>query len=107
VIEAPAGAGKTRVLAAAVRICRDAGLPVYGLGASQQSVHVLQAAAAAEGVGLAAWNTARFLGQRKDGTYRGGQEIQPGAVLLVDEGSMVSMEHYRRIMPWQRGLTPK
>ena len=98
VIEAPAGAGKTRVLAAAARICRDAGLPVYGLGASQQSVHVLQAAAAAEGVDLAAWNTARFLGQRKDGTYRGGQEIRPGAVLLVDEGSMVSMEHYRRVM---------
>ena len=98
VIEAPAGAGKTRVLAAAARICRDAGIPVYGLGASQQSVHVLQAAAAAEGVDLAAWNTARFLGQRKDGTYRGGQEIRPGAVLLVDEGSMVSMEHYRRVM---------
>ena len=61
-----------------------------GWAPSQQSVHVLQAAAAAEGVDLAAWNTARFLGQRKDGTYRGGQEIRPGAVLLVDEGSMVS-----------------
>jgi AAA domain/TrwC relaxase len=98
VIEAPADAGKTHVLAHAARLLRDAGRPVYGLGPTQQSVEVLQAAAAELGVDLPAWNTARFLGQRLDGTYRPRMQVEPGAVLLVDEGSMVSMAHADRIM---------
>ena len=49
---------------------------------------------------LTVWNTARLLGQRKDGTYRNPQEIAPGSVLLVDEGSMVSLEHYARLMKY-------
>jgi hypothetical protein len=98
VIEAPAGAGKTHVLAALARMFTAAGIQVYGTGPSQTSVHVLRAAAAQAGVELTVWNTAKLLGQRKDGTYRGPQEIAPGSVLLVDEGSMVSLEHYARLM---------
>ena len=98
VIEAPAGAGKTHVLAALARMFTAAGIRVYGTGPTQQSVHVLQGAAAQAGVDLTVWNTARLLGQRKDGTYRNPQEIARGSVLLVDEGSMVSLEHYARLV---------
>jgi hypothetical protein len=100
VIEAPAGAGKTRLLAVIARMFTTAGIRVYGTGPTQQSVHVLRAAAAQAGVDLTVWNTARLLGQRKDGTYRNPQEIARGSVLLVDEGSMVSLEHYARLMKY-------
>jgi AAA domain len=76
IIEAPAGAGKTHVLAAAAAIAHQAGVPAYGLGPTQQAVHVLQAAAAEAGVDLPAWNTAQFLGQRRDGTYREPQPVE-------------------------------
>jgi hypothetical protein len=99
-IEAPAGAGKTRLLAVIARMFTMAGIRVYGTGPSQTSVHVLEAAAAEAGVDLTVWNTARLLGQRKDGTYRNPREIEPGSVLLVDEGSMVSLEHYARLMKY-------
>ena len=95
VIEAPAGAGKTRVLAAArphVHRGRDPG--VRDRRRASRACTSCRAAAAQAGVDLTAWNTARLLGQRKDGTYRNPQEIAPGSVLLVDEGSMVSLEHY-------------
>ena len=49
VIEAPAGAGKTRVLAALARMFTAAGIPCTAPGPSQQSVHVLQGAAARPG----------------------------------------------------------
>jgi hypothetical protein len=100
IIEAPAGAGKTHVLAAAAAIARQAGVPVYGLGPTQQAVHVLQAAAAEAGVDLSAWNTAQFLGQRRDGTYREPQPVERGGILLVDEGSMVGGEHAMRVMDY-------
>ena len=103
VIEAPAGAGKTHVLAALARMFAGAGIRVYGTGPTQQSVHVLRTAAAQAGVDLTAWNTAKLLGQRKDGTYREPQEIAPGSVLLVDEASMVSLEHYGRLMRYAAG----
>ena len=55
-----------------------AGIRVYGTGPSQTSVHVLQAAAAQAGVDLTVWNTARLLGERKDGTYRNPRRSSPG-----------------------------
>lgn len=87
-IEAPAGAGKTYVLAHVAQMCRDAGIPVYGLGPSQTAVNILAAAAQVQ-----AWNTAQFLGHLP-GRRRARPPfmLERGSFVLLDEASMVSME---------------
>ena len=86
VINAPAGSGKTRVLAEAARIWAEAGLgPVIGITASQSARNTL-----ATGVPVS-YNSAQFLGHlpgRRGG--RGPVPIIPGTLIVVDEASMMS-----------------
>jgi hypothetical protein len=77
VITGPAGTGKTRALAAAAKAWSG---PVVGTATSQNATNQLRAA----GVGAAA-NTTQLL------TNLG--SIRPGSLILVDEGSMVSITH--------------
>ena len=84
VIVGPAGTGKTRALAAAAQAWAQAGGPgrVFGTATSQNATNELRKA----GVRVAA-NTTRLLA----GIERG--RIPAGSLIVVDEGSMVSMTH--------------
>jgi hypothetical protein len=86
VVTGPAGTGKTRVLAAAARAW---GGPVLGTATSQNATNELRAA----GVQVAA-NTTRLLDDLQHG------RIAPGSLILVDEGSMVSMAHLSTIVEY-------
>ena len=86
VINAPAGAGKTRVLAEAARIWTEAGLgPVIGITPSQSARNTLAA-----GVPRS-YNAAQFLGHLPSRRgARGPVPIGPGTLLVIDEASMLS-----------------
>jgi AAA domain len=86
VINAPAGAGKTRMLAEAARIWAGAGLgPVIGITASQSARNTL-----ATGVPVC-YNAAQFLGHLPGRRgARGPVRIGPGTLLVIDEASMLS-----------------
>ena len=86
VINAPAGSGKTRVLAEAARIWAEAGLgSVIGITPSQSARNTLAA-----GVPVA-YNSAQFLGHLPGRRgARGPVRIGPGTLLVIDEASMLS-----------------
>jgi hypothetical protein len=86
VINAPAGSGKTHVLAELARAWESAGLgPVVGITPSQSARNTLAA-----GVPVS-FNTAQFLGHLPGQRgARGPVAIAPGTLLSVDEASMVS-----------------
>ena len=86
VINAPAGSGKTWVLAEAGRAWAAAGLgPVIGITPSQSARNTLAA-----GVPVSC-NTAQFLGHLPGQRgARGPVATGPGALLLIDEASMAS-----------------
>jgi conjugative relaxase-like TrwC/TraI family protein len=86
VINAPAGAGKTRVLAEIAKAWRQAGLgPVIGITASQSARNTLAAG------GIDSYNSARFLGHLPgERSARGHLPIKEGTVLAVDEASMMT-----------------
>ncbi len=86
VINAPAGSGKTRVLAEAARAWTAAGLgPVIGITPSQSARNTLAA-----GVPVS-YNSAQFLGHLPGRRgARGPIPISPGTLLVVDEASMIS-----------------
>jgi hypothetical protein len=86
VINAPAGSGKTRVLAEAARIWAEAGLgPVIGITSSQSARNTLAA-----GVPHS-YNAAQFLGHLPGRRgARGPIPISPGTLLVIDEASMLS-----------------
>ena len=86
VINAPAGAGKTRVLAEIGKAWREAGLgPVIGITASQSARNTLAAG------GIESYNSAQFLGHLpgKRGA-RGHMPIAEGTLLAIDEASMMT-----------------
>ena len=86
VINAPAGSGKTCVLAEAARIWANAGMgSVIGITPSQSARNTLAA-----GVPLT-YNAAQFLGHPpgRRGAH-GRVRIGPGTLLVVDEASMLS-----------------
>jgi conjugative relaxase-like TrwC/TraI family protein len=85
VIDAPAGSGKTRVLAEIGKAWREAGLgPVIGITASQSARNTLAA-----GVPVS-YNSAQFLGHLPGQRgARGPVSISPGTLLVVDEASMM------------------
>jgi hypothetical protein len=85
VINAPAGSGKTRVLAEIARAWRAAGLgPVIGITASQSARNTLAAG------GIESYNSARFLGHLPGQRgARGPVPIAEGTLLAVDEASMM------------------
>ena len=84
VIVGPAGTGKTRALAAVAQAWAQAGGHgrVFGTATSQNATNELRKA----GVHVAA-NTTRLLADIEHGC------IGPGSLIVVDEGSMVSMTH--------------
>ena len=84
-INAPAGSGKTRVLAEIARAWRAAGLgPVIGITASQSARNTLAAG------GIESYNSARFLGHLPGQRgARGPVPIAAGTLLAVDEASMM------------------
>ncbi len=86
VLNAPAGSGKTRVLAEAARIWTAAGLgPVIGITPSQSARNTLAA-----GVPVS-YNAAQFLGHLPGRRgARGPVPIGPGTLLVIDEASMLS-----------------
>jgi conjugative relaxase-like TrwC/TraI family protein len=86
VINAPAGSGKTWVLAETARAWTAAGRgPVIGITPSQSARNTL-----ATGVPVS-YNTAQFLGHLPGRrAARGPVAVGPGALLLIDEASMVS-----------------
>ena len=86
VLNAPAGSGKTRVLAEAARARAAAGLgPVIGITPSQSARNTLAA-----GVPVSC-NTAQFLGHLPGQRgARGPVRLRPGDLVLIDEASMVS-----------------
>jgi len=86
VLNAPAGSGKTRVLAEAARAWAAAGLgPVIGITPSQSARNTLAA-----GVPVS-YNTAQFLGHLPGRRgARGPVRIGPGTLLVIDEASMIS-----------------
>jgi AAA domain/TrwC relaxase len=86
VLNAPAGAGKTRVLAEAARIWAEAGMgPVIGITPSQSARNTLAA-----GVPVC-YNAAQFLGHLPGCRgARGPVRIGPGTLLVIDEASMLS-----------------
>jgi conjugative relaxase-like TrwC/TraI family protein len=86
VINAPAGSGKTWVLAAAGRAWVAAGLGrVIGITPSQSARNTLAAGIPES------YNTAQFLGHLPGRRgARGPIELQPGDLIPVDEASMVS-----------------
>jgi hypothetical protein len=79
IITGPAGTGKTRVLATAARIWDG---PVFGTATSQNATNGLRQA----GVPVAV-NTTRLFADLAEG------RIPPGALIVADEGSMISMTH--------------
>lgn len=86
VIAAPAGAGKTRLLAAAARTWAAAGRgPVVGVTPSQAARNTLAAFVPES------YNSAQFLGHLPgERGARGPVELAAGTLLLVDEASMIS-----------------
>jgi conjugative relaxase-like TrwC/TraI family protein len=84
----PAGAGKTHTAAAGARAWEAAGGKVIGLACAQAASNVLRAAGLRE-----CYNTTQFLK-----SVGRGMPIQPGTLLVIDEGSMVSIPHYARIL---------
>jgi conjugative relaxase-like TrwC/TraI family protein len=87
VINAPAGSGKTRVLAAAGRAWTLAGKGrVVGVAPSQSARNTLAAAGITE-----AYNTAQFLGHLpgRPGAL-GTVPLRPGDLVAVDEASMIT-----------------
>ncbi|TVZ00006.1 hypothetical protein EAS64_38630 [Trebonia kvetii] len=85
VINAPAGAGKTRVMAEIARAWREAGLgPVIGITASQSARNTLAAG------GIESYNSARFLGHLPGQRgARGHLPVAAGTLLAIDEASMM------------------
>jgi hypothetical protein len=77
VITGPAGTGKTRALAAAARAWDG---PVAGTATSQNATNELRAAGVAVGA-----NTTKLLANLSS--------VRPGSLILIDEGSMVSLVH--------------
>ena len=85
VINAPAGSGKTRVLAEIARIWTAGGGEVIGITPSQSARNTLAA-----GVPVS-YNAAQFLGHLPGRRgARGPVSIGPGTLLVIDEASMLS-----------------
>lgn len=89
-IVGPAGSGKTRALAEAAAMWPG---PVVGLAPSQGARNVL--AGAAE---VPCYNTAQFLGHTPEQrNARDPVPLEPGTLVMLDEGSMTSLDDIRQI----------
>jgi len=96
---APAGTGKTHVMAAFARIWAAAGGRVIGITASTNAARVMAEEAAQAGAPMETCNTAQFLGKIKGSDKtRGHMPVYPGDVLVVDEASQASTEDMLQIV---------
>ena len=97
---APAGTGKTHVVAAFARAWASTGAGrVLGLTASTNAARVMASEAQQAGAPMETFNIAQFLGKIKDSDKtRGHVPVFPGDVLVVDEASQVSTEDMLRIV---------
>jgi len=96
---APAGTGKTHVMAAFAKVWEQqrAGR-VIGLTASTNAARVMADEATRAGARMETFNIAQFLGKIKDSSEtRGHVPVYPGDVLVVDEATQVSTEDALRI----------
>jgi len=96
---APAGTGKTHVMAAFARAwTAEAKGRVIGLTASTNAARVMADEAAQAGAAMETFNIAQFLGKIKDpDKTRPHVPVYPGDVLVVDEATQVSTEDMLRI----------
>ena len=96
---APAGTGKTHVMAAFARVWeQERAGRVIGLTASTNAARVMAEEAANAGARMECFNIAQFLGKIKgSGKTRGHVPVYPGDVLVVDEATQVSTEDALRI----------
>ena len=103
VLNAPAGSGKTRVLAEAARIWAEAGLgPVIGITPSQSARNTLAA-----GVPRS-YNAAQFLGHLPGRRgARGPVPIGPGTLLVIDEASMLSGPDLADLIAYAKAKGPR
>ena len=97
---APAGTGKTHVMAAFARAWAGNGAGrVIGLTASTNAARVMGDEAAAADAPMETYNLAQFLGKLKDSDEtREHVPVYPGDVLVVDEASQVSTEDALRVV---------
>jgi hypothetical protein len=90
-IVGPAGSGKTHVLAEAARMWPG---EVIGLAPSQAARNVLRDAAE-----VTTYNTAQFLGHTPERrNARAPVPLRPGTLIMLDEGSMTSLDDIRQIV---------
>jgi thymidine kinase len=85
----PAGSGKTYTLGAAARAWQASGGQVVGVTSSQAARNVLAEAGIGE-----AWNSTRFLARMGEP----GQRLAGRTLLVIDEGSSLSMTHLAEIV---------
>jgi hypothetical protein len=85
----PAGSGKTHTLGAAARAWQASGGRVIGVASSQAARNVLADAGIGE-----AWNSTRFLAQMR----MPGQHLADRTLVIIDEGSTMSMAHLAEIV---------
>jgi TrwC relaxase/AAA domain len=89
VMVGPAGTGKTRTVGVMADAWRQAhpGTRVVGLSATQQAANVIKLAGLADSHNIAMFLTKRSL-----------QDGLAGALIVIDEGSMVEMPHYDAVL---------
>ena len=85
----PAGSGKTYTVGAAARAWEADGGQVIGVATSQAARNVLAEA----GIGNA-WNSTQFVQQMSEPRER----LQPRTLIVIDEGSTISMTHLAGIV---------
>ena len=86
----PAGSGKTYTVGAAARAWEASGGRVVGVTSSQAARNVLAHAGISD-----AWNSTRFLRRMNRDL---GERLQPRTLMIIDEGSTVSMAHLAEIV---------
>ena len=98
---APAGTGKTHVVAAFARAWAGEvrGGRVIGLTVSENAARVMAGEARRARAPMETFNIAKFLGKIKDSSEtRGHVPVYPGDVLVIDEASQVSTDDMLRIV---------
>ena len=99
-LEAPAGTGKTRVMAEFARVWEEqrAGRMI-GVTTTTNAARVMAGEAAKAGTRMETCNVAQFLGKIKDSDEtRGAMPLYPGDVVLLDEATQVSTEDALRVV---------
>ena len=98
-LHAPAGTGKTHVMAAFARVWeQERAGRVIGITASTNAARVMADEAAQAGARMETYNIAQFLGKLKDSDKtRPHVPVYPGDVLVIDEATQVSTEDALRI----------